>query len=141
LWSLHPECLDAKGLVALWREALLAQKVLLGQTRGYQHHPQLQRFRGAPDPVAALGTYLRAVVDEACVRGYCFDDSKIVRTAGDLTLPVTSGQLAYEWEHLRAKLAARSPLVHEKWRDVDTPRLHPMFIAVPGAIEAWERLG
>jgi len=28
LWSLHPRYLDAKGLVALWREGLLAQKVL-----------------------------------------------------------------------------------------------------------------
>ena len=27
LWSLHPSLLDQKGLVALWREALLAQKV------------------------------------------------------------------------------------------------------------------
>lgn len=34
LWSLHPNCLDAQGLVALWREALLAQAVLRGQTRG-----------------------------------------------------------------------------------------------------------
>ncbi|HEU5178767.1 MAG TPA: pyrimidine dimer DNA glycosylase/endonuclease V, partial [Burkholderiales bacterium] len=30
LWSLHPKYLDARGLVALWREALLAQAVLRG---------------------------------------------------------------------------------------------------------------
>lgn len=41
LWSLHPQYLDAKGLVALWREGLLAQAVLAGQTRGYKRHPQL----------------------------------------------------------------------------------------------------
>lgn len=35
IWSLHPSYLDAKGLVALWRETLLAQKVLLGATVGY----------------------------------------------------------------------------------------------------------
>ena len=35
LWSLHPRCLDAKGLVALWREGLLAQEVLRGKTRDY----------------------------------------------------------------------------------------------------------
>ena len=31
IWSLHPEYLDSRGLVALWREALLAQAVLRGQ--------------------------------------------------------------------------------------------------------------
>lgn len=30
LWSLHPSYLDAVGLVALWREGLLARKVLQG---------------------------------------------------------------------------------------------------------------
>jgi hypothetical protein len=33
LWSIHPKYLDATGLVALWREALLAQKVLKGKTK------------------------------------------------------------------------------------------------------------
>jgi hypothetical protein len=28
IWSLHPKYLDARGLVALWREGLLAQAVL-----------------------------------------------------------------------------------------------------------------
>jgi hypothetical protein len=39
LWSIHPEYLDAKGLVALWREALLAQNVLQCNTKGYKKHP------------------------------------------------------------------------------------------------------
>jgi hypothetical protein len=30
LWSLHPRYLDAKGLQAVWREGLLAKKVLQG---------------------------------------------------------------------------------------------------------------
>lgn len=33
LWTLHPKYLDTKGLVALWREALLAQKVLQGKQK------------------------------------------------------------------------------------------------------------
>lgn len=41
LWSLHPSLLDRAALIAGWREALLAQKVLRGQTTGYRHHPQL----------------------------------------------------------------------------------------------------
>jgi len=28
LWTIHPKYLDRQGLLALWREALLAQKVL-----------------------------------------------------------------------------------------------------------------
>ena len=51
LWSLDPAHLDRQGLVACWREALLAQAVLAGRTRGYRHHPQLERFRVVPGPV------------------------------------------------------------------------------------------
>jgi hypothetical protein len=40
LWSLHPSLLDRMGLLALWREGLLAQKVLLGLPAGalYAQH-------------------------------------------------------------------------------------------------------
>ena len=68
LWSLHPEYLDARGLVALWREALLARKVLSGGTRGYRSHPQLERFNALPDPVAAIDCYLRHIFEEAHLR-------------------------------------------------------------------------
>jgi hypothetical protein len=70
LWTLHPEDLDAAGLVALWREALLANAVLAGRTNGYRHHPQLERFREASHPVAAVNAYLRVVHAEATRRGY-----------------------------------------------------------------------
>jgi hypothetical protein len=53
IWSLHPTLLDTKGLVALWREALLAKHVLSGSTIGYQNHPQLKRFKSSPNPHAA----------------------------------------------------------------------------------------
>ncbi|WP_308727259.1 MULTISPECIES: pyrimidine dimer DNA glycosylase/endonuclease V [unclassified Arthrobacter] len=55
LWSLHPELLDAKGLVACWRETLLAQKTLAGQTAGYVNHPQLVRFRASGAPLRMVG--------------------------------------------------------------------------------------
>jgi hypothetical protein len=32
LWSLHPKHLDRQGLLAVWREGLLAQEVLRGET-------------------------------------------------------------------------------------------------------------
>lgn len=55
LWSLHPRYLDTAGLTAGWREALLAQKVLTGVTRGYRHHPQLERFLPGSALAAELG--------------------------------------------------------------------------------------
>src|SRR5262245_42918183 len=103
LWSLHPRHLDARGLVALWREGLLAQAVLRGLTRGYRHHPQLSRFRGSRAPVAAVARYLHAVCDEADRRGYRFDRRKLGRRVSGARIAVTSGQLAYEWTHLKAK--------------------------------------
>ena len=77
LWSLHPRYLDPQGLVALWREALLARAVLRGKTRGYRNHPQLARFRAHRSPRAAISAYLGAVHDEAVQRGYSFDARKI----------------------------------------------------------------
>jgi hypothetical protein len=65
LWSLHPKYLDARGLVALWREGLLAQAVLRGRTNGYVHHPQLERFRAESSPLGAIADYLRGVHGEA----------------------------------------------------------------------------
>ena len=78
LWSIHPQYLDPQGLVALWREALLAQAVLRGETRGYRNHPQLDRFRALADPASGIGGYLAALADEAERRGYHFDRSRLV---------------------------------------------------------------
>src|SRR5215470_16226402 len=109
LWTLHPNLLDARGLVALWREGLLAQAVLRGRTAGYVHHPQLVRFRAATSPRGAIAAYLRAVEAEARARGYAFDARKISGARYDGVIPVTRGQLAHEWEHLLTKLARRDP--------------------------------
>ena len=59
IWSLHPGYLDRQGLVACWRESLLAQKVLAGKTVGYTRHPQLARFRVLDDPLAGTGPTCR----------------------------------------------------------------------------------
>lgn len=140
IWSINPQLLDKIGLVALWRETLLAQKVLLGQTKGYKFHPQLVRFRECADPVLAIGCYLHEVAAEAERRGYRFDSSKIVKQGQCPRIPVHQGQMEYEWTHLLAKLQARSPAVYETHRAIDTPSAHPMFDIVPGGIEAWERV-
>lgn len=138
LWSLHPKYLDAKGLVALWRESLLAQKVLLGQTQGYRHHPQLLRFRQAANPVGAMATYLRGVAQEAERRGYRFDRSKIAPKRYQGLITVTIGQLDYERKHLLRKLKVREPERFKQQKSVVPLQPHPLFVVVEGEIEAWE---
>lgn len=139
LWSLHPCYLDAKGLTALWREGLLARKVLQGQTRGYRHHPQLERFRQIPDPAGALDVYLSAVYEEARHRGYHFDPGKLRPHPSPVTLAVTDGQLRYELWHLREKLKVRAPACYERLVALNTPRPHPIFEVIHGDVEPWER--
>lgn len=140
LWSLHPKYLDSQGLVALWREALLAQAVLRGETRGYRSHPQLERFKNHTAPLMALSVYLQTIYTEAVARGYAFDKSKIQASPGQAILMVTSGQLDYEWTHLMNKLKARNPVLYQKWQQTITPDSHPMFKVRMGQVESWERL-
>ena len=145
LWSLDPALLDRQGLVACWREALLAQAVLLGGTAGYTAHPQLERFRAHPDPTAAISAYLHGVRDEATRRGYQFDAERIARPLDQATreatrIVVTSGQLELERQHLLRKLAVRSPGYRPMLASTGTPAAHPLFVAVPGDVASWERV-
>ena len=139
LWSLHPRYLDAQGLVALWREALLARAVLRGRTRGYRAHPQLLRFRDHGTPRAAISAYLAAVHAEAARRGYAFDARKIGPRRRVARIVVTRGQLQHEWRHLLRKLARRSPAQYRRWRRVRAPQCHPLVRLQPGPVAAWER--
>jgi hypothetical protein len=139
LWTVHPRYLDAKGLVAAWREALLAQKVLAGATRGYRHHPQLFRFQAQRDPLAAIAMFLEGLADEAGSRGYQFDTTKIARRSFHGRIAETSGQLRYEWEHLRLKLQARAPHLARDFRKIQLPDPHPLFRIIPGEVRDWEK--
>lgn len=149
LWSVHPKLLDQKALVACWRETLLAQAVLCGKTRGYHRHPQLERWRAHDQPLAALGGYLAALWWQADERGYRFNAEKIIQPppafatngalAPELQLPLSDGQLRFELEHLRAKIAGRAPA--ELWR-LDWAQAElaaPSFRLVSGGIASWER--
>ena len=140
LWSLHPKYLDARGLVTLWREALLAQAVLRRRTRGYRHHPQLQRFRAHRTPLGAISLYLRAIYSEALERGYSFDRSKFRVTSKQLRMQVSQGQIDYEWGHLRRKLRKRSARTWRALAAVRRPQPHPLFQIRTGPIESWERV-
>jgi len=139
LWTLHPRYLDAKGLVAAWREALLAQKVLQGETRGYKHHPQLLRFQSHSRPLPAMAAFLSGLVEEAKRRNYNFDSSKIANGKFRGQIEETRGQLLYEWEHLRVKLQKRAPQIYRQFKDVTIPEPHPLFRIVPGEVREWEK--
>ncbi|WP_395311118.1 pyrimidine dimer DNA glycosylase/endonuclease V [Mycobacterium sp. AMU20-3851] len=147
LWSLHPRALDSRGLVACWREALLAQKVLQGTTKGFREHPQLDRFkaypsRAAPTPLPCIGAYLWVVAEEAQQRGYKFNRDLIVEPP-DAVVPlidVAIGQIDYERWLLAAKRRERGSAPEGFGpADVD-PTPHPLFQTVPGPIEPWERV-
>jgi hypothetical protein len=139
LWSLHPRYLDRRGLVALWREGLLAQAVLRGRTRGYRHHPQLTRFAESAAPVATIVAYLEQVQAEATRRGYSFDRGRLARRSGTVaSLKVNRGQLEFEWRHLVAKVGSRDPAWLKELRGV-SPKSHPLFRVRRGPVAEWER--
>ena len=140
IWTIHPRYLDARGLVALWREGLLAQRVLAGKTRGYTRHPQLTRFRARAEALPLIAAYLRGVADEAARRGYQFDESKIESPRFSLRLQETRGQLLFEWKHLKAKLRTRSPEVYRKFRKLPCPKPHPLFRIIAGPVRDWEKI-
>lgn len=139
LWSLHPSYLDAKGIVALWRETLLAQAVLHNKTKGYKNHPQLNRFR---EHKHLLEQYLHFICDEADARGYKFDRTKIIRVRAKTikSLSVTKGQIDYEWKHLLKKLATRDPPRYKQHLELKTaPGVFKIFRVTKNKdIEPWE---
>lgn len=140
LWSLHPKHLDTKGLVALWREALLAQHVLEGKTTGYKNHPQLNRFKASEKPVDAINQYLSEIYIEASSRGYNFDRNKINWDFKSSSISVTNGQMDYEVKHLLNKLKIRDVEKYKQLSELKTFENHPLFAVVEGPIEDWEIL-
>jgi hypothetical protein len=139
LWSLHPHYLDAKGLVALWREGLLARTILSNKTKGYQKHPQLDRFQSCSTPIATIDCYLWSVHEESVKRGYHFDASKLGPKVNCSKIPVTHGQIQYELEHLKTKLKSRDAAKYQEIKTVVNPDPHQLFEIVPGDIEPWEK--
>ena len=141
IWTLDPGYLDAKGLVAVWRETLLAQKVLKGATKGYKAHPQLIRFRKHADPIGAVATYLDGICAEARRRGYKFCEERIAPARTSIRIQTFRGQLLFEWQHLKGKLKERDRKRYSELLAVQKPRAHPLFRIVAGGLEDWERPG
>lgn len=138
IWSLHPKYLDTKGLVALWREALLAKKVLEGKTRGYKNHPQLNRFKKAKNPVRLINQYLSEVHNEATVRNFHFDKKKINPAFRKSTIPVTTGQVNHEVKHLLNKLKKRDYNKYKELKSLSVFEINPVFKSEDGETEEWE---
>jgi len=138
IWSIHPKYLDAKGLVALWREALLAKHVLEGKTKGYKNHPQLNRFKSCNRPIDAIDNYLTTVHKEATRRQYNFDKHKINWNFSPISLSVTKGQIEFEATHLLNKLRTRNPKKHQDLNHIPVFDPHPIFNLIDGDIEDWE---
>lgn len=145
LWSLHPKHLDKSGLIACWREGLLAFSVLKriakGEAKiGYRNHSQLVRFKQQSDPILYVSDYLHHIVDEAQQRGYNYKRSKLLPYDGSLTMTVTAGQIVLEYQHLASKLITRSPDQGKKLLSIPSPDLHPMFKMIEGKVEDWEKI-
>jgi hypothetical protein len=138
LWTLHPQYLDRQGLLAAWREALLARKVLSGATRGYRKHPQLIRFSESQQPLIAIELFLYGIFQEAKRRHYRFSPALVTKPATAITIDETEGQLLYEWRHLKRKLERRSPEQFAKVNPIVNPQSHPLFRIIPGEIRSWE---
>lgn len=139
LWSLHPEYLDRQGIVALWREALLAKKVLENKTKGYKNHPQLIRFKKTKEPLRAINNYLSVVYIEAVKRNYNFDESKFESSIDIEKIEVTLGQMVYELNHLKKKLSVRDRKKLSEIISVEVPESNTVFKVVKGEVEEWER--
>ncbi len=140
LWTLHPKHLDRQGLIAVWREGLLAQAVLRGKTKGYKNHPQLDRFKKHPNPLQATASYLHEIHKEATSRGYNFNVSKIRSAGNSQKIQTTSGQVDFEIKHLLRKLKQRSPDDYERLIKQKNIHSHPLFQIIKGEIEDWEKI-
>jgi len=142
LWSIHPKYLDRIGLLAVWREGLLAKRVLEGKTKGYQNHPQLLRFRRYENPLDLIDAYLYQIYLEAKRRGYTFNPSKIRMIELNGAAKVTTGQLEYEFKHLLRKLIKRDKEKLEELKRIKPNQIepNPVFSVVEGGVEDWERV-
>ncbi len=141
LWSLDPKHLDRQGLLALWREGLLAKNVLAGKTKGYKNHPQLERFKETKKPLEYINSYLHSIYQEAKNRGYNFSLEKLEKVKTNLQkITINEGQLFYEFQHLLKKLKTRDINKYKEVFNLEEIKTHNLFRKIKGPIEKWERI-
>lgn len=140
LWSIHPKYLDVKGLSGLWREALLAKKILQKKTTAYKNHPQMRRFHALKNPVPAINAYLLNIYRESCERGYCFNKRKLGRAFRKEKIPVKKGQIIYEFKILKKRLKIRAKDKYREIKKVKRIEPNPIFRIIKGKKESWEKI-
>ncbi|MBS7647984.1 MAG: pyrimidine dimer DNA glycosylase/endonuclease V [Candidatus Bathyarchaeia archaeon] len=125
LWLIHPKYLDCRGLVAVWREGLLAKKVLEGKTKGYRNHPQLKIFKEYEKPIDLINAYLFQIYLEAKRRGYSFDFTKIESLNLKEAVTITRRQLREEFRLLMEKLQTRDRKKFEELKSLGFNSIEP----------------
>ncbi|NIM47035.1 MAG: hypothetical protein GTN40_02650 [Candidatus Aenigmarchaeota archaeon] len=128
VWIVHPKYLDCKGLVALWRETLLARKVLKGKTKGWRNHPQLNKFKTHKNPVAAVNTYLLYVLEESEKRCYKFNKRKIEKSFTKNKIKIPKKEVVSDFEDLKNKLKKRDSKRYIEIVKVKEIEVNPIFI-------------
>lgn len=141
LWSISPKYLDSRGLLAVWRESLLAKKVLEGKTKGYKKHPQLIRFQESKKSLEYIDSYLFGIYLESLERGYNFNQKKIKNLKIlNKKIKVNSDQIFYEFQHLLKKLKVRDPKKYSELKKNKQPQAHFLFEIIKGGVEKWEKI-
>lgn len=108
LWTVHPKYLDKQGLISLWREGLLAQKVLNGELDVKLSNPIWRQFRQAENPLKAIGSSPSLWRRKGARGGYKFSHEKIIYpNFEDYEIPVRPQDLIFEMKHLRGRLKLR----------------------------------
>lgn len=125
LWLIHPKYLDHRGLVAVWREGLLAKKVLEEKTKGYRNHPQLNIFKEYEKPIDLINAYLFQIYLEARKRGYSFDFSKIEPLNLKEAVTIAKGQLKIEFRLLIKKLKIRDKKKFKEIKSLELDSVEP----------------
>ena len=116
LCTIHPKYLDKQGLISLWREGLLAQKVLNGEVNIQLNSPLWEKLKKSQNPLRAIGAYLSFVAAEGARRGYKFSHEKILYPNFEsYEIKVKPQDLIFEMTHLRNKLKMRD---QHKWDEI-----------------------
>jgi hypothetical protein len=57
-----------------------------------------------------------------------------------LRIPLTEGQVNYEFHYLLEKLKIRNPKMHAELLQVRIIEVNPIFFVIKGVLEEWEKL-
>ncbi len=122
---------------------MLAQKILMGVKKGesarYLNHPQMERFKKHKNPLGALATYLFYVWKEDVWGAYGFDKDRIKGVLIEERMEVTSGQLEYEFKHLKKKLKIRDAEKYKELLTIKEIEANPFLVVKKGPVASWEK--